>query len=291
MDGHVARLRSERITTPAGEFTLDLEEEDLSEIYPGLVRYAVRIVRGEEEIAVFRTNTYEYAPQIPLDARSAAEEQYASWKEHLSTHPAEFVELLPPQKPECLPPVEAAEVVVVQGSARPGGNSSIIAEWGAEEAERQGRTSRVIYLHDLEIHPCIGCYWCYNTGHCTYEDDMTGVIHAIRQASILVICTPVYTNTVPAGLKAMVDRCQAYHARQLLTGERGVAKGLLFSVAGRTGVENFTCVVSVANAYMRNLGIEPAEPVLFDGLDEIRDIRHIPGAEERVRSAVRAVLG
>lgn len=291
MDGRTVRVRSEMISTPAGKFTLDIEEEDLSEIYPGLVRYTVRIVRGDEEIAVFRTNTYEYAPQIPLNARTAAEEQFASWKEHLSTHPAEFVELLPPQKPECLPPVEAADVVVIQGSARPGGNCSIIAGWAADEAERQGKSAQVIFLHDLEIHPCIGCYWCYNTGHCTYDDDMTGVIRAIRQASLLVVCTPVYTNTVPAGLKAMMDRCQALHAWQLLSGEKRGAKGLLFSVAGRVGKENFACVVSVVDAYMRNLGIDPAEPVLFDGLDEIRDIRHIPGAEERVRSAVRASLG
>jgi multimeric flavodoxin WrbA len=106
----------------------------------------------------------------------------------------------------------------------------------------------------------------------------------------VVLCTPVYTMTVPAGLKLLMDRCQAYHAKRLLTGDTGSRNGLLLSVAGRRGMDNFTGVQSTVHAFMRNLGIHPVEDVLVDGLDTIQDIRKVLGVREKVRDAVAKSL-
>lgn len=62
------------------------------------------------------------------------------------------------------------------------------------------------------------------------------------------------------------------------------------SVAGRNGKENFTCVSRVVGAFFSLLGIGAEEPLLLDGMDEIRDVRTIPGLEERVRESVRNAL-
>ena len=119
---------------------------------------------------------------------------------------------------------------------------------------------------------------------------MTGIIRSISDARIIVICTPVFTNTVPGSLKIMIDRCQAYHACQVLTGRRSGKKGLLFSVAGRKGQENFSCIISVIDAFMKNIHIKPSGSLLFDDLDRREDIRRIPDAEEKVRDAMKKVL-
>jgi multimeric flavodoxin WrbA len=176
---------------------------------------------------------------------------------------------------------------VIQGSPRADGNCSIIAEWCADEVLALEKTVQVLYIDDMEIAPCIGCYQCYNTGTCTFDDDMDGIIRVIRDCSLLVVCTPVYTNTVPGGLKLLIDRCQAYHAERSFRTDDRLKHGLLFSVAGRKGKENFACVTKVVRAYLHNLGITPAGEVLVDGLDVIRDIRTIGGLEEQVRSTVR----
>jgi multimeric flavodoxin WrbA len=142
----------------------------------------------------------------------------------------------------------------------------------------------------MEIHSCIGCYQCYNTGSCVFNDDMGDIIDAIRGASLLVICSPVYTNTVPGGLKLLIDRCQAYHAERVLSGGITGQRGLIFSVAGREGEENFTCITRVISAFLRNLGISPVGEILIDSADAIRDIRTIPGLEHRVRGIVEQYL-
>jgi len=120
---------------------------------------------------------------------------------------------------------------------------------------------------------------------------MTGLIGQVRGARLMIICTPVYTNTVPGMLKIFLDRCQAYHAEQVITGAVAQGRrGLLFAVAGRKGEENFACVTSVVHAFMRHLRIHPSGTVLFDDLDRTRDIRQVPGAEDRIRNAVKAAL-
>jgi multimeric flavodoxin WrbA len=142
----------------------------------------------------------------------------------------------------------------------------------------------------MDIHHCIGCYQCYNSGSCIFQDEMGSIIDAIRGTSLLVICSPVYTNTVPGGLKLLIDRCQAYHAERTLSGGRTGQRGLIFSVAGRKGEENFTCTTRVISAFLRNLGITPGGEILIDWLDEVRDIRTIQGLEKKVMETVKREL-
>jgi hypothetical protein len=83
---------------------------------------------------------------------------------------------------------------------------------------------------------------------------------------------------------------QAYHAERTLSGGRSGQAGILFSVAGRKGGDNFTCVTKVISAFFRNLGIEPAGQVLIDSVDAVRDIRVLPGREDEVKGLVSAGL-
>jgi hypothetical protein len=62
-------------------------------------------------------------------------------------------------------------------------------------------------------------------------------------------------------------------------------------VAGRKGKENFTCVTRVVRAFFRNLGFAPGGQLLIDSMDEIRDIRKIPGLREQTTEIVRAAFG
>ncbi len=191
-----------------------------------------------------------------------------------------------PKLPAALP----SDLVVIQGSPRASGNCGILAGWAVDAAHELGRTAQVIYPHDMDIRCCIGCYQCYNTGSCVFDDDMGSIIGAIRESSLLVVCAPVYTNTVPGGLKLLIDRCQAYHAERVLSGGRTGQQGLIFSVAGRSGEENFTCVTRVISAFLRNLGITPAGEILIDRIDSVKDIRTIAGMEETVRKKVQHCL-
>jgi multimeric flavodoxin WrbA len=267
-------------------FILTLNSEDFSVLYPGMVRYTLTVTEGERAIAVFRTNSYEYAPLVPLAAENISRCTANEWEHEIRNNPMEFILNHRQELPKG-PPSPPADLVVIQGSPRANGNCSILAGWAVEAAYELGRHAQVIYPHDLEIHCCIGCYQCYNTGSCVFDDDMVSVIDAIKSASLLVVCSPVYTNTLPGGLKLLIDRCQAYHAERALSGGITGQKGLILSVAGRVGEENFTCTTRVISSFLRNLGIKPVGEILIDRTDAIRDIRTIDGLEQRVRQKVK----
>lgn len=277
------------VTREGGVYTLVLSRWDLSSLYPGMILYTLRLLSGEKSVTLFKTNSYEYSPAAFLDAGDVARKKLDDWEDLLKDQgPGPFLSRRETVRETG---VEAgADVLVLQGSPRADGNSGLLASWALEEVEAAGFTGRVIFVHDLMARPCIGCYQCYNTGTCTFQDDMTGVIDALRQAGLLIVCTPVYTSTVPAGLKLVIDRFQAFHAEMILAGDSRAKRGLLFAVAGRTGEENFTCVTRVVNDFMRNIHIVPSGSVLVDGLDHKKDIRTIPGVEEKTRELLRRTL-
>jgi multimeric flavodoxin WrbA len=284
-------IRSCDVKTGKGVISLRLSRESLDRYYPGMVRFTLRAVLEGQELRIFRTNSYEYAPTEPADAETVAILTADEWEHELSTSPEAFLSCAYRLPRHRFPPERMTDVVVVQGSPRTGGNCSILAGWAVDAARSAGKSVQVIFPDDMYIRPCIGCYQCYNTGTCIHDDDMTGIIHAIRYAPLLVICTPVYTNSVPGGLKLLIDRCQAYHAEMTLSPEKPLPKqGVLLSVSGRRGAGNFSGVKGVVEAFFGNLGIQPAGEALFDGMDMLRDVRTVPGAETRVRALVELSL-
>jgi multimeric flavodoxin WrbA len=278
------------ISSGENRYTLALQSEDFSVMYPGMVRFTLTVTGGERMIAVFRTNSFEYSPLVPLAAEKVAIQKAEEWEREIRNNPLVFM-LNHQQKLPVHPAASVSDLVVIQGSPRANGNCSILASWAVDAAHQLGRTAQVIYPHDMDIRCCIGCYQCYNTGSCVFDDDMTGIIGAIRAASLLVVCSPVYTNTVPGGLKLVLDRCQAYHAERVLSGGPKGQHGLIFSVAGRKGEENFTCTTKVISAFLNNLGIKPEGEILIDRVDAIRDIRTIAGLEQNVKEKVKQYLG
>ena len=282
-------VRSAEIDAGMVRYTLNLYHEDFSALYPGMIRYSVIVTAGEQVMAVFRTNSFEYSPLVPLAAENIAIQTADEWEREIRNNPTGFIldhrQVLPEH-----PVVTTSDLVVIQGSPRGDGNCSILAGWAVDAAHELGRTAQVIFPHDMDIRCCIGCYQCYNTGSCVFDDDMGSIIGVIKGASLLVVCSPVYTNTVPGGLKLVIDRCQAYHAEQVLSGGQTGQKGLIFSVAGRKGEDNFTCITRVISAFLRNLGIEPVGEVLIDRLDAIKDIRIISGMEQNVKEKIKQHL-
>ena len=281
------KIRS--IETPEGTFTVRLILDDLGSIYPGMIRYTVEVLRGTEAVYTYAVNSYESArPDSPIDTRKVAEIVFFRLAHDVASRPHAYTRPRFFTRP--LPGSGTCDVVILQGSPRRFGNSARIASWCDDEAARAGLSSRVLFLQDMDIRTCIGCYTCYNYGYCPVDDDMPGIIRALESASVIVVCTPVYTSTVPAGLKAVIDRCQWLHAREKVLGREVHARGLLVAVAGRRGTDPFVCVTRVVDAFMENLGILPAGPVLIGDLDRVRDVGKIEGSEGDVRAALRALL-
>lgn len=101
------------------------------------------------------------------------------------------------------------KVLILKGSPREFGNSSVLANQVAEGAESEGATVDSYYLHGMNINPCTACDGCKGSPSCVVDDDMGEIYNKILEADAIVLASPIYWFTFSAQLKACIDRWYA----------------------------------------------------------------------------------
>lgn len=66
----------------------------------------------------------------------------------------------------------------------------------------------LIDINRLNIRECTGCFACWNKtpGKCILNDDMSGVIHKLIHADVILWSFPLYYYSLPSRLKMLIDR-------------------------------------------------------------------------------------
>jgi multimeric flavodoxin WrbA len=102
-------------------------------------------------------------------------------------------------------------VLVLKGSPRERGNSSILADRLAAGAEAAGAKVERFVLHTMTIKPCDGCDACQkmDDGECVISDDMQILYPKLRDADTIVIASPIYWFAMSAQTKLCIDRWYA----------------------------------------------------------------------------------
>jgi multimeric flavodoxin WrbA len=105
----------------------------------------------------------------------------------------------------------ARRILVLKGSPRLKGNSTILAEKVEEGARKAGAIVEGFFLHKMHIEPCCACDHCHvvEVGKCQTDDDMQLLYPKLRQADALVLASPVYWFTICAQMKLCIDRWYA----------------------------------------------------------------------------------
>ncbi|MBM4331644.1 MAG: flavodoxin family protein [Deltaproteobacteria bacterium] len=107
--------------------------------------------------------------------------------------------------------MEKKKVMIVLGSPRKKGNSSILAKQVAAGAKAGGALVETFYLHDMNIRPCTACDACRKKTKidCVLDDDMQKLYPKLRSADAIVVASPIYWFTVSAQTKLFMDRWYA----------------------------------------------------------------------------------
>ena len=102
----------------------------------------------------------------------------------------------------------ASEILLVNGSPRPQGNSSRLAEVCGEVFDQNGRSWERIDLRSLKIAPCLGCWLCREgkVKYCAQQDDMTQLYDKVLACRALMLVSPIYWFSITAQLKGFIDR-------------------------------------------------------------------------------------
>jgi len=105
--------------------------------------------------------------------------------------------------------VAATRALALNGSPKgPNGNTEILLKEFLAGVEEAGGEATTVYVKDLRINFCRGCFSCWNVtpGECVHKDDFPAVLEQIKQADVLVLATPLYHGGMTAMLKAAVER-------------------------------------------------------------------------------------
>lgn len=104
------------------------------------------------------------------------------------------------------------KVLGIGGSPRKGGNSDILLKCILKGAAGEDVSTEEIQLRDYQFQPCIGCERCRKDKQCTgLQDGMQLIYPKIREASGLVVITPIYSYNVTAIMKSFIDRLYSFY--------------------------------------------------------------------------------
>ena len=98
------------------------------------------------------------------------------------------------------------KVLILNGSPRPQGNTSIALAEMEKVFEKEGIETELIHIGNKDIRGCIACGSCYAKGECAFDDIVNEIAPKFEAADGLVAATPVYYASANATLIALLDR-------------------------------------------------------------------------------------
>lgn len=136
-------------------------------------------------------------------------------------------------------------ILVLNGSPRPKGNTRQMIDAFREGAEAAGHAVDVMDVCKMKIGGCLACEYCHTreNGICVQKDDMHIVYGFLKKAEMLVIASPIYYHGISGQLKCVIDRfysvayphrppCLKKVAMILSSGDADMYEGALFSFKG-----------------------------------------------------------
>jgi multimeric flavodoxin WrbA len=100
------------------------------------------------------------------------------------------------------------KAVLINGGARPKGNTDRVLARIAARLDREGIESTRFDLAREDIRICRGCRLCFDKGEtfCPLADDALKIFNALKDCDLIVVAGPIYVEDVSGLLKNWIDR-------------------------------------------------------------------------------------
>ena len=164
------------------------------------------------------------------------------------------------------------KVLGILGSPRRGGNSEFLLDKALEGAQSRGLDTEKIVLNELKFSPCQECGGCAKSGKCVVNDEMRLIYKKVDRADRIILASPIFFGSLPAQVKAMVDRYQC----------RWIAKYVLGKKDSRPSKRGFLILVSAAGKKSFFKNAESIVKNLFAVLDiEFKGKLYCPNVDNK----------
>ena len=130
-------------------------------------------------------------------------------------------------------------IVILNGSPRPKGNTAAMVEAYREGAQSAGHTVTVFDVCRMNIAGCLACEHCHTKvpRACVQKDDMQKIYPVLDEADMIVLASPIYYHGLSGQLACAIHRiyapgypCRLKKASLLLSsGSKGVYDGAVYT--------------------------------------------------------------
>lgn len=98
------------------------------------------------------------------------------------------------------------KVLMLNGSPRANGNTSLALEEMRKIFEQEGIETEIVQVGNKDIRGCMACGKCYETGKCIFNDVVNEIATKFESSDGLVVASPVYYASANPTLVALLDR-------------------------------------------------------------------------------------
>jgi multimeric flavodoxin WrbA len=160
------------------------------------------------------------------------------------------------------------KVVVVSSSFRKNGNSETLANEFIRGAKETGNEVETIYLRDITLNYCKGCFACLKLNHCVIDDDAKELMEKVRMADVLCFATPIYYYAMSGQLKTFLDRMNPIYSAG-----HNFKEVYLLTAANDTDPEAMDGAIKEVEGWVSCFdGVELKGVVKGNGLNDVGDV-------------------
>ena len=98
------------------------------------------------------------------------------------------------------------KVLMLNGSPRKDGNTSVALREMAQVFAQEGIECETVQVGQMNVRGCIACNKCGQTGKCVFDDIVNELAPKFQEADGLVVASPVYYASANPTLVALLDR-------------------------------------------------------------------------------------
>ena len=98
------------------------------------------------------------------------------------------------------------KVLIINGSPRIGGNTSIAINEMVKVFDSDGVETEVVQIGNKDVRGCIACYSCKKNGKCVFDDVVNELAPKFEEADGVVVASPVYFASANGTLISCLDR-------------------------------------------------------------------------------------
>lgn len=150
------------------------------------------------------------------------------------------------------------KVLIINGSPRKGGNTSLAIEEAVKVFAENGIDVEIAEIGTQVVRGCIACGSCYKTGRCAFNDIVNETAEKFEKSDALLVATPVYYASPNGTVVSFLDRLfYSTHFDKTMKVGAGIA------VARRSGT---TATFDIINKYFTISGMPVASSQYWNGV-------------------------